>query len=487
MWKMAKQAKWGPAVVVLLLIAQILFNGPVLISKAIGAADKISPSAYWSHCIQLAHLLATPLQNPEPVALDSCYVTLLAKYGMKLLSDISTNPVDFFTGLQQMKKQNQQPSVVQWFTHLGTTGYSSTQEKQELISVAGAVDQGKIDPKVVNGYNAAIDKPLFDQFVRQRLPTLSSRTLDWWFTDAILAIPTMTEPACKATFPQYTRSPHVDISKSSDDQKDSVYHGGRVVDGVANIYLIFWVDDAFQSASPKYVSLVTQFVQDIGQSSLYANLLQYHDALGRCPTGAKFAGTAVDNSPFPPDLVANRKDPNLRSDQKLRDAMGKLTDQVWRKEIADVTAKQHWNTQDYHNFFIILPTMSWGCGYHSYLTINGVPNVGPPGSPWAYIAYPYYNGKEQCVFLPQSPNGDHIADTATDIISHELSEGVADPQQSYKAGWDEIADKCQFLASGAIAATVDPATNGNVTWNGHHYAIQEEYSNLRHGCVLEGP
>lgn len=230
------------------------------------------------------------------------------------------------------------------------------------------------------------------------------------------------------------------------------------------------------------MSVVTQFAKDIGQSPLYANLIQYPDALGRCPIGARLAGSFVDHRPFPPDLLTKRKDPNLASDQNLQQAMDKLTDQAWRKELADVAAQQRWNTQDYHNFFIFLPTMSWGCGYHSHLTINGIPDVGPPGSPWAFISYPYYDGQEQCSNVPQSPSGDHVADIATGIVSHELLEGVADPQPGYKLGWDEIADKCPLPPS-----TIDSQTNGNVTWNGHHYAIQEEYDNLRHGCVLEGP
>src|SRR2546421_1540725 len=124
MWKMAKQAQQVSAIIVFLLVGQILFTGPVSITKAAtGPVKRPSSLAYWSNCIKLARQQATPPQKSEPPALDSCYLTLLTKYSMKLLSDISTNPVDFFTGLQQMQKQNQQPSVVQWFLHLGATGY----------------------------------------------------------------------------------------------------------------------------------------------------------------------------------------------------------------------------------------------------------------------------------------------------------------------------------------------------------------------------
>src|SRR5256885_15593200 len=82
------------------------------------------------------------------------------------------------------------------------------------------------------------------------------------------------------------------------------YHYSNVIDGTANIYLIFWIDASLQSPSPKYVSLVEQFVKDLGQSPLYANLLQYRDALGEHPTGATLAGTFIYTHPFPSSLVA---------------------------------------------------------------------------------------------------------------------------------------------------------------------------------------
>ncbi|HEX3642159.1 MAG TPA: hypothetical protein VHV10_12785 [Ktedonobacteraceae bacterium] len=276
-------------------------------------------------------------------------------------------------------------------------------------------------------------------------------------------------------WPVYNPPPRVD-PPNSDHIGNLSYYGGHVIDGIANVYLIFWIDAAFQPATPGYVSLVEQFVKDIGQSPLYANLLQYYDASGRCPASATLAGTFTDTRPFPQDLVTNRQSPNINSH-----LMDSLTDQTWRQEIAIVAAKQGWNTQDYHNVFVMLPTMSWGCGWHSSLSSSQ-----QGGSPYIYGSYPSYQGQDQCVVVPQSPNHDHIADIATGIVSHELMEAVSDPYPG--SGWDssggtgEMADKCPLPPS-----TIDPKTNGNVTWNGHSYAIQEEYDNYRHGCVLEGP
>lgn len=71
MWRRAKQAKWEYPVIVLFLIGQILFNGPVLISKAAGVtASRTSSSAYWSNCVNLARQQATHPLTREPSALD---------------------------------------------------------------------------------------------------------------------------------------------------------------------------------------------------------------------------------------------------------------------------------------------------------------------------------------------------------------------------------------------------------------------------------
>jgi hypothetical protein len=489
MQRTARLSKWTFPVFVLSLMGQMLFNGPVLVGKATGNA--VPSSTYWSNCVNLAREQAIRPQTPEPSALDGCYQRLLAKFGMKLLSDISTNPPAFFSGLLQMKKQNQQPSVVQWFIHLGATGYNAVQEKQELTSVdSDYVAKGKVDPKVVRGYNAVVDKPLFDQFVKQQLPTLGSQRLDQWFTSAILALQASVKQACNVRPPTYNPSPRVIPPRDSSLTSDLTYQGGHVIDSIANIYLIFWIDASYQTASPKYVNLIEQFVQDMGQSPLYANLVQYHDALGRCPTGARLAGTFVDNQPFPQNLVADHENASVSGDV-LEAHIGEAS----KQEIADVAAKQGWDTKNYHNLFVSLPTMALGngsirggCGggNHSVLP-SGVNSQGRGDpSPYALILYPFGKGDEGCA-LKESPNQDPVVDDTFTALSHELSEAVSDPYPG--SGWDssgasgEMGDKCAFIPDD----TIDPTTQGNVTWNGHSYAIQPEWDNLQHGCVWQGP
>ncbi|HEX3643787.1 MAG TPA: hypothetical protein VHV10_21060, partial [Ktedonobacteraceae bacterium] len=112
------------------------------------------------------------------------------------------------------------------------------------------------------------------------------------------------------------------------------------------------------------------------------------------------------------------------------------------------------------------------------------------------VTYPYYQGKLNCPLLQRLPNHDPAADTAVKVLSHELSEAASDP---YEDGWysgkdsgtGEMGDKCEgyAVAGGFLNSKylgIDLKTKGNVIWNGHAYAIQPEYDNFRHGCVLAG-
>ena len=256
-----------------------------------------------------------------------------------------------------------------------------------------------------------------------------------------------------------------------------VHGGGPVIDGKANIYLVFWIDATFLPASPRFVSLTKQFVQDIGTSPLYtATLSQYPDSQNRRPACAVLAGSVVDTQPFPPNLVAAWK-----NGAGSRNAIDKLSDTIWKNKLLEVAEQQGWDTKDYHNIFTLMPTINWGpCGYHQYFR-----NGGQRGSPWMYISYPYIKNTGQiiCATGPGSPNNDRIADVTVDTLSHEIIEAVNDPYlDAWRSRGLEISDKCQYIPLN----TIDPKTKGNVIWNGHPYLVQEHYSNRRHGCVVGG-
>ncbi len=280
--------------------------------------------------------------------------------------------------------------------------------------------------------------------------------------------PVPTTQACRVQTPHYNPAPHVYATDSA-HTGDLTYGGGHVIDGIANVYLIYWLH---RPTSHKYISLSEQFVKDFGQRSpLYMDLSQYHDSSGRCPTGARLAGTFVDTRSLPSELT----DRNMTPDQA-----NPLVDAAIRKEIADVAAKKGWNTQDYHNLYGIFYNATAGgvCdeAYHGVLQ---------SGSPVMFLhSCPYSpSSPHKATSTNPSPNHDKDADDLVGSFSHEFSEAVTDPLlNGWSASNGEIADKCQ-----PIPQPVDRQTHGDVTWHGHTYLIALEYSNRRHGCVLEGP
>lgn len=315
-------------------------------------------------------------------------------------------------------------------------------------------------------------QPFFNQFVRPNWPTAGNQGLDQLSAlDFQISQSANTNNMNNAL--TYSAPPLVQPLNAG-KEGNMTYAGGHVIDGIANVYLIFWQDPSFQPFTPKYMSLLRRFVTDVGSSPLYAMLSQYTDSKGRSPTSVKLAGTFLDTRPFPQALVKDLNQQNFNPN---------VMDQAWRQEVRDVAANQGINTKSYHNIFAVLSNTRRpdACGYHSVLSANG--------SPYLFVSFSSKKGKlvQGCnhsgarVF----PNNDPIADVAVSTLSHELIETVTDPQIN---GWgstgnnDEIGDKCNQAPYG-----VNPTTKGNVTWNGHAYLIQREYNNNQRGCTLKGP
>ncbi len=298
MHNIAKLMRWLAPVLALSIIGLTLFSGQPFIINAAGSIRSVNTS----QC-------PIPIgpQIPASPTLESCYQSMLGKFGNLLLVDVTSllvsrhsTPADtsrVLKALQSMKGPNLQPSVAQLAVRSGYKGNSYAWERQELILIGKtSVDQGKIDPMLVYNYDARADRDLFDHLIKLELPAITNQKLDQWITLAIMQTPA-TQLCNHIQLSRSNIAVHVDIPDSS-HQGDLTYQGGAVVDGIANVYLVFWEDSAFQSLSPKYVSLIQQFVSDIGRSPLYANLSQYKDTLGRCPVGAKLAGTFIDRQSF---------------------------------------------------------------------------------------------------------------------------------------------------------------------------------------------
>jgi hypothetical protein len=97
---------------------------------------------------------------------------------------------------------------------------------------------------------------------------------------------------------------------------------------------------------------------------------------------------------------------------------------------------------------------------------------------------PYADTVSAACDAGQHPNGND-ADATLNVTSHEHNETITDENGNawYDFGGYENGDKCAWIfgtLSGPSGAQY------NQTINGHHYFLQEEYSNRDRNCIQTG-
>ncbi len=109
------------------------------------------------------------------------------------------------------------------------------------------------------------------------------------------------------------------------------------------------------------------------------------------------------------------------------------------------------------------------CAYHSGYTRSG--------SPVLYIDLPYPTQSTYSCMATLAPSGSVALDSAIGMLSHEHNETVTDP---WGTAWIdpsgyENGDLCAW-SYGTLSGSI-PGAQWNQVVNGHHYAVQEEFSN----------
>ncbi|HMA36809.1 MAG TPA: hypothetical protein VKY74_20305, partial [Chloroflexia bacterium] len=84
------------------------------------------------------------------------------------------------------------------------------------------------------------------------------------------------------------------------------------------------------------------------------------------------------------------------------------------------------------------------------------------------------------------PNGDAAADATLSVTSHEANETITDALGNawYDAAGYENGDKCAWNFGSPLGGTSGSYYNQVI--NGHHYELQQEWSNYSSRCVLTG-
>ena len=115
------------------------------------------------------------------------------------------------------------------------------------------------------------------------------------------------------------------------------------------------------------------------------------------------------------------------------------------------------------------------CAYHSYTGANSV---------YATMPFPIYQSgtgysctdEHLGTHAVQTPNSNPDADVETSPTSHEISEAITDPHLNawYDSSGNENGDECAY-EYGTLGGTDGGFFNQTI--HGHHYLLQEEFSN----------
>jgi hypothetical protein len=256
------------------------------------------------------------------------------------------------------------------------------------------------------------------------------------------------------------------------------YHGGPVMH-TNKVYTIYWAPAGYPIAGSYKAAINTFFKNVAADSGLHSNV--YYTDTQYFSTGpsyisysSTFGSTYTDTHAFPASGCP------LYAGLTVC-----LTDTQIRNEIKRVVALKGWVASPTTMFFMFTPNhvgscfaagqcaFTFYCAYHSY--VNQV----------IYANQPYTNAIPADCGLqgiaPTAPNG-FAADSTINVVSHEHNEAITDPRLN--AWWNsstgaENGDQCAWIFG--------PLTIGyNQTINGHHYILQEEWSNATTRCRLAG-
>jgi len=242
------------------------------------------------------------------------------------------------------------------------------------------------------------------------------------------------------------------------------YHGGPVMLGTTNVYLIWYGDWAEDRAAQ---NLIPEFVTRVGGTKWFNINTTYNNKAGQRVTNAvHYAGHAANTSTY-----KTLNDANVQSVVTNAIDSGALP-------------------KDAHGVYFVLTApdvketsgfCSKYCGWHTHMSLNGT------DIKYAFVGNPSRQCANACeAQTTRSPNGDAGTDGMVSTIAHELSEAVTDPDLNawFDSAGDENADKCAWQFGAMFAATNGASANVNV--GTRQWLIQENWVNATKGYCARG-
>ena len=267
-----------------------------------------------------------------------------------------------------------------------------------------------------------------------------------------------------------------------------LYNGGPIMPTLTT-YAIFWLPSRLQngastSMSTKYQPVIKNFLGDYPAHGIANNSTQYFSSISGTTTYVKstggFGGFVVDTNPYP----ASGCNDGVTGTNCITDAQ-------LQAEISRVMGVKGW-TSGLNKMFLVFTSSGEGscfngsstsCAYTDYCAYHGY--FGSTASPVIYGNMPYADPTYCSVASQKFPSGDHFADAAVNVTSHEMTEADTDPELNawQASNGEEIGDLCAWTF-GTLSWDTSLA---NQMWNGRFYDLQLEYDNHTSACVQLGP
>jgi hypothetical protein len=264
-----------------------------------------------------------------------------------------------------------------------------------------------------------------------------------------------------------------------------VYHtGGRVQTGTHHTYAIYWGS----SYSTNYKTLVNRYFGDVAAdsgktSNVYYSDTQYYQIISGVKTFISYSES----------FSGSWSDTALPSSSGCSSTAGGTTkcvsDTQIRAEVTKAINANHWPTGLGNEYFVLLGNgistclgsscaFTQFCAYHSHYTLNSATVL--------YANQPYTGHNLGACGGGNYPNGDSAADSVLSVVSHEANETITDALGNawYDAAGYENGDKCAWNFGTQLGGGT--GTHYNQVINGHHYELQQEWSNSTSRCVLTG-
>jgi hypothetical protein len=237
------------------------------------------------------------------------------------------------------------------------------------------------------------------------------------------------------------------------------YHGGPVMHGTVNAYVIWYGNWAGNSAT----TILPNLLSSIGGSPYFNINTTYSDGSGAVSGQVTLAGQAYDSYSQGTAL----SDSGVQA--VVASAIGSSLPADANGVYFVLTSSDVNETSGFCTKY---------CGWHTYANISGTT-----------IKYAFVGNPDRCPSACQAqstgPNGNAGADGMASIIAHELEEAVTDPQLNawYDKRGQENADKCAWTFG-----SISTAPNGaayNVTLGGARYLIQQNWSAATQKCGMQ--